>query len=78
MVENPNGMSSEAIKNGTGRSWEEWVALLDAANAMSMNHTKLAKYIQAGTEEYFDSEKYRPRQRDWDAPGTSLTSKPTC
>ena len=45
MSENPNGMSLEAIQNGTGRSWDEWLALLDAAGAMAMNHTELARFV---------------------------------
>ncbi len=45
MSDNPNGMSPEAIKKGTGRTWEEWVAVLDAAGGESMSHTELAKYI---------------------------------
>ncbi len=45
MSDNPNGMSPEAIKNGTGRTWDEWVALLDAAGGTSMTHTELARYV---------------------------------
>jgi hypothetical protein len=45
MVENPSGMSSEAVQNGTGRTWEEWTALLDADNAGSLSHADIAKLI---------------------------------
>lgn len=45
MSDHPNGMSPEAIRKGTGHTWEEWIRLLDAAGAESMNHTELAKYV---------------------------------
>jgi len=38
-------MSSEAIRNGTGRTWEEWTALLDAENAASMSHAEIARMV---------------------------------
>lgn len=39
------GMSPEAIRNGTGRDWDEWIRLLDEAGGASMTHTELAKYV---------------------------------
>ena len=44
-VEKPSGMSSEAVRNGTGKTWEEWVELLDADNAATLNHTQIAALI---------------------------------
>lgn len=45
MIDNPNGMSSEAVQNGTGRTWEEWTVLLDADNASALTHAEIAKLI---------------------------------
>jgi hypothetical protein len=45
MGDKSSGMSLETIRNGTGRTWDEWLALLDAAGATSMNHTELARYV---------------------------------
>lgn len=45
MSDQPNGMSPEAIKNGTGKDWEEWVEILDAAHATAMDHAAIAKYV---------------------------------
>lgn len=45
MSDKPNGMSPEAIKNGTGKDWDEWIRLLDEAGGASMTHTELAKYV---------------------------------
>ena len=41
------GMSDEAIKKGSGKSWDEWFALLDAWGALEMTHTEIARYISA-------------------------------
>ena len=43
------GMSDEAIKKGSGKSWDEWFALLDAWGALEMTHTEIARYISADT-----------------------------
>lgn len=40
------GMSPEAILNGTGKPWEEWLSLLDQAEGTSMSHTQLAQYLE--------------------------------
>src|SRR5690606_31192615 len=45
MTDQPNGMSPEAVKNGTGKDWAEWVKILDAVNATSMDHKGIAKYV---------------------------------
>lgn len=39
------GVSDDAVKAATGKTWAEWFALLDAAGAMQMNHTKMAAYL---------------------------------
>lgn len=39
------GMSPEAILNGTGKPWEEWLKLLDDVKATSWTHTHIAKHI---------------------------------
>ena len=39
------GMSDEAIKKGSGKTWDEWFALLDAWGAMEKTHTEIARYI---------------------------------
>jgi hypothetical protein len=41
------GMSDEAIKKGSGKSWDEWFALLDAWGALEKTHTEIARYISA-------------------------------
>lgn len=39
------GMSHEAITRNTGRSWNEWFALLDAWGAAERTHTEIARHI---------------------------------
>jgi hypothetical protein len=39
------GMSDEAVAAKTGRSWQEWVRLLDARGARSMIHRDIAAYL---------------------------------
>ena len=41
------GRSDAAIEKGTGRSWVEWVELLDAAGAQKMTHTEIARHVFA-------------------------------
>lgn len=43
-VEDP-GMSDEAIMRNTGRSWNEWFALLDAWGAAERTHTEIARHL---------------------------------
>lgn len=50
MSDQKMGMSPEAIKNGTGKSWEEWVKILDDANATSMDHATIAKFVHENFE----------------------------
>jgi len=39
------GMSDEAVKAGSGKSWDEWFALLDRAGAAKMTHSAIAAYL---------------------------------
>lgn len=39
------GMSDEAMRNGSGKNWDEWFALLDAWDATSKTHTEIARYV---------------------------------
>jgi hypothetical protein len=39
------GLSDEVVKAKTGRTWEEWVRLLDARGARSMVHRDIAEYL---------------------------------
>jgi hypothetical protein len=39
------GMSDQVVKDKTGRTWEEWVRLLDGKGARSMAHRDIAEYL---------------------------------
>jgi hypothetical protein len=39
------GISDEAVRAKTGKSWSEWFAVLDSAGAADMNHPAIAKYL---------------------------------
>lgn len=41
------GMSDSVIKNKTGRSWSEWVALLDAEKSAEKPHRDIARYVNS-------------------------------
>lgn len=38
-------MSDEAIRNGSGKNWAEWVEILDAWGAAGKTHTEIARHI---------------------------------
>src|SRR6266487_2257104 len=38
-------MSDEAIRNRTGRGWEEWFDLLDQWGAAERTHTEIARWV---------------------------------
>lgn len=40
------GMSDEAVQRRTGRSWPEWVDVLDEAGAMEKSHRDIAKMLR--------------------------------
>jgi hypothetical protein len=39
------GISSEAVKTKTGRSWAEWIAALDKAGAADWPHKQIAEHV---------------------------------
>jgi hypothetical protein len=39
------GMSDAAIQRATGKSWDEWFALLDAWQGTTHNHTEIARHV---------------------------------
>ncbi len=39
------GMSDEAIRRGSGKSWDEWLAILDAWNAHAKTHAEIARHL---------------------------------
>ena len=39
------GISSDAVKAKTGKGWEEWFAILDAAGAQSLPHKQIADLL---------------------------------
>ena len=39
------GKSDETIKRGSGKSWDEWFAILDAWGAKEQTHTEIARYV---------------------------------
>src|SRR3954447_25721016 len=40
------GLSEETILRGSGRTWDQWFALLDAWNATARSHTEIAQYVE--------------------------------
>ena len=44
------GMANESVQAKTGKTWAQWLEQLDAADAISMSHRDIAKYVQANTE----------------------------
>ena len=43
------GKSDETIKRGSGKSWDEWFAILDAWGAKEHTHTEIARYVNEDT-----------------------------
>ena len=39
------GMSDTVVREKTGRTWEEWVRILDLRGARSMVHGDIARYL---------------------------------
>ncbi len=39
------GMSDDAVREATGRSWPEWASFLDAQDAASWEHRKIADFV---------------------------------
>ncbi len=40
------GKSDEAIKRGSGKTWDEWFAILDVWGATERAHGEIARYVQ--------------------------------
>lgn len=38
-------MTNNAVYNRTGRTWQEWFAILDASGAINMKHKDIAQYL---------------------------------
>lgn len=39
-------VSSTSLRDETGRGWDEWLGLLDAAGAATWNHKETVKYLE--------------------------------
>jgi uncharacterized protein YndB with AHSA1/START domain len=39
------GIGGEAVRQATGRGWQEWLAILDEAGARTMDHPTIAKLL---------------------------------
>src|SRR5215212_4436595 len=39
------GVSDAAVQRATGKSWDEWLALLDAWQGTTHNHTEIARHV---------------------------------
>ena len=44
------GMSDEAVRSKTGRTWKQWVQQLDAIKATRMSHREIAKHLNESNE----------------------------
>lgn len=40
-----NKISTEAVKKATGKSWDEWIKLLDKLDADKLTHKEIAKML---------------------------------
>ena len=49
-----NRVSAEAVQKATGRTWDEWLALLDAEKAETMSHRQIVNFL-AGNNLVTDS-----------------------
>ena len=48
------GMADAAVSSQTGRTWAEWVRLLDAAHAAEKSHREIARYVSSlGTSSWW-------------------------
>jgi hypothetical protein len=48
-IQKLNGVTSEAVRKATGKTWDEWLTILDAAGGQKMQHPEIAKLL---SEEY--------------------------
>lgn len=44
-MEKPGGISTAAVRAATGKGWEEWLSILDAAGATEMTHPEIARLL---------------------------------
>ena len=44
---NAPGMSDEAVKKATGKTWPEWFAVIDKAGGKEMSHKEIVAYVHA-------------------------------
>ena len=44
VAENYGGISSASVKKATGKTWREWLALLDHAGAANLPHKEIARF----------------------------------
>jgi hypothetical protein len=44
-IDKINGISSKAVELRTGKAWPEWIAVLDAAGAMTMTHQQIVAVL---------------------------------
>lgn len=49
-----NRVSSGSVRNATGRGWEEWLEVLDAAGAADWDHKTIVAHLAAGHPEVSD------------------------
>lgn len=40
------GMSDDAVRRKTGRTWKQWVGVLDAVDATTLRHRDIARYLR--------------------------------
>ena len=44
----PTGIGNAAVQEATGKGWDEWFSLLDAAGARDMDHASIARVLRDG------------------------------
>lgn len=44
-IEKLSGVSSQAVLKATGKTWDEWLTILDAAGAQKMQHPDIARLL---------------------------------
>ena len=45
-ADNYGGISSAAVKKATGKTWREWLAILDKAGAAKLPHKDIVQRLQ--------------------------------
>ena len=43
----PPPVSDDAVRKATGRGWDEWFTILDAAGAVAWKHPDIARWVAA-------------------------------